>query len=281
MKRGHLRLQCAISAGPADEVGSVRMRRYFESEAKEEPGIDSSSQLVDGQRAARRERLRLERESFLLATLAHAVVLAAVISRMGVAQFAPTENESVEVEIVAKLEVPAAHSPRPADEPAVQPSVSEPRKQTTLMPRPAAPSVNPLTKPIMIKATQMLSETMLSDPRSQGVTQALAQMNVEDRAAQICSIEAMGQIAKNDSRFYPELVSSYAMSQLKFKGRVVTAEGAAFQSSGIWYNLAFRCQISPDRARVQSFEFAIGDTIPQSKWSSLNLTSSHGWHSHD
>jgi len=71
------------------------------------------------------------------------------------------------------------------------------------------------------------------------------------------------------------------MSQLKFKGRVVIAEGAAFQSGGIWYNLVFRCQISPDRTRVQSFEFAIGDTIPQSKWSSLNLTSSHGWHPHD
>jgi hypothetical protein len=133
----------------------------------------------------------------------------------------------------------------------------------------------------MIKATRMLSETMFSDPRSQGMTQALAQMNVEDRAAQICSIEAMGQIAKNDSRFSPELVSSYAMSQLKFKGKVVIADGAAFQSSGIWYNLAFRCQVSPDRARVQSFEFAIGDAIPRSQWSSLNLTSSHGWHSTD
>ena len=122
----------------------------------------------------------------------------------------------------------------------------------------------------MIKATQMLSGKMLSDPRSRGVTQALAQMNVEDRVAQICGIEAMGQIARNDRRFSPELVSSYAMSQLKFQASVVVAEGAAFQSGGIWYNLAFRCQISPDRSRVQSFEFAIGDPIPRSKWSSLN-----------
>ena len=256
------------------------MRRCFESEAKEELGIASPSQLVDGQRTAWRE-LRLKGEGFLLATLVHAIVLSAIISRMGVVQFAPAENESVEVEIVTKVEVPTAPSPRPADEPAVQPSVSKPRQQTTLIPAPAAPTVNPLTKPAMIKATQMLSETMRSDPRSQGVIQALAQMNVEDRAAQICSIEAMGQIAKIDSRFSPEVVSSYAMHQLEFKGRVVIAEGAAFQSSGIWFNLAFRCQISPDRTRVQSFEFAIGDAIPQSKWSSLNLTSSHGWHSHD
>jgi hypothetical protein len=223
----------------------------------------------------------LERGSFLLSALVHAIVLPAVISRMGVVQFAPAENESMEVEIVTKLEVPAAYSPRPVDEPAVQPSAADPRQQTTPVPGPAAPTANPPTKPAMIKATRMLSETMLSDPRSQGMRQALAQMNAEDRAAQLCGIEAMGQIAKNDSRFSPELVSSYAVSQLKFNGRVVIAEGAAFQSGGVWYNLTFRCQISPDHLRVQSFEFAIGDAISRSKWSSLNLTSSHGWQSHD
>jgi len=200
---------------------------------------------------------------------------------MGVVQFAPAENESVEVEIVTKQEFPSADSPHVADEAAVQPSASELGQQSSLMPGPAAPAVNLPTKPAVIKATQMLSEKMLSDPRSQGVTQALAQMNLEDRAAQICGIEAMGQIAKNDSRFSPELVSSYAISQLKFKGRVVIADGAAFQSSGIWYNLAFRCEISPGRARVQAFEYAIGDAIPRSKWSSLNLTSAPGWHSPD
>jgi hypothetical protein len=54
------------------------MRRYFESEAKEELGGKSLSQLVDGQPAARRERLRLERESFLLSALVHAIVLSAI-----------------------------------------------------------------------------------------------------------------------------------------------------------------------------------------------------------
>ena len=257
------------------------MRRYFEKEAgeREDLGIDSLSQLADGQRAARRAPLQLGRRSFLLSALAHAVVLSAIILGMGVVQFAPAENESVEVEIVTKVDVPVAHSPRLPDEPAVQPSASELGQQTALMPGPAAP-ISP-TKSAMIKATRMLSETMLSDPRSQGVTQALAQMNVEDRAVQICGLEAMGQIAKTDSLLSPELVSSYAMSQLVFKGRVVIAEGAAFQSGGIWYNLAFRCQVSPDRTRVQAFEFAIGDAIPRAKWSSLNLTSSHGWHSID
>lgn len=222
-----------------------------------------------------------QRESFLFSVLAHAVVVSAILSRMGVAQFAPAETDNVEVEIVTRLEAPAANGPRPADEPAIQPSTSEPPRQAPAMPVPAAPIINPPTRPAMIKATRMLLETMLSDPRSQGVTQALAHMNVEDRAAQICGIEAMGQIAKSDSRFYPELVSSYATSELKFKGRVVIADGAAFQSGGAWYNLAFRCEISPDRARVQSFEFAIGDAIPHSKWSSLNLTAAHGWHSPD
>jgi hypothetical protein len=254
------------------------MRRYFASRGEEALGADSNSQPIDGQRDSRRERWALERGILPFSALAHAIVLFAVVSRTGVVPFAPAENESVEVEMVAKGEVGAAQNLGPAGGPAVP---SEPRQEAALMPGPARPTASPLTKPAMIKATRMLSDAMLSDPRSRGVTQALAQMNVEDRAAQICSLEAMGQIANNDHSFSPELVSSYAMSQLKFQASVVVAEGAAFQSGGIWYNLAFRCQISPDRSRVQSFEFAIGDPIPRSKWSSLNLTSSHGWHSLD
>jgi hypothetical protein len=103
--------------GLADEVGSLRMRRYFETEAEEEPTIDTLFQLANGQPAARREWLRLEQESFLLSALLHDIVLSDIISRIGAVQFAPAENENVEVEIVAKLEVPAARSPRRADQP--------------------------------------------------------------------------------------------------------------------------------------------------------------------
>ena len=38
---------------------------------------------------------RLERESFLLSALAHAIILSTIMSRMGVVQFAPAENEGV------------------------------------------------------------------------------------------------------------------------------------------------------------------------------------------
>ena len=254
-----------------------RMHRYLERQ----PGIDFLSRVVDGKRVAPREPLRLERASFLLAALGHAILLSALVSRTGVEQFAPAVNESVEVAVVTNLEIPAARGSRPTNEPAMQQPASEPRRQAALTPAAPPPTVNAPTKPAMIKATEMLSEAMLSDSRSQETRQALAQMNVEERIVQLCGIEAMGQIAKSNSRLSPELVSSYAVSEIKFKGRVVVAQGAAFQSNGIWYNLAFSCQISSDRARVQSFEFAVGDPIPRSKWSSLNLTSSHGLPLHD
>ena len=132
-------LTCYL-AGRADEVGCVRMRRYFEREAREPLGLGIGflSQRVDGQRTAWRERLRLERASFLFSTLVHAIALSAIISRMGVVQFAPAENESVEVEIVTKQEFPSADSPHVADEAAVQPSASELGQQSSLMPGPAA-----------------------------------------------------------------------------------------------------------------------------------------------
>jgi len=259
------------------------MHRYFERRAKEpqEPAIDRLSQIVDGKRGAPRAQLQSESGSFLLAALGHAILLSAIVSRVGVVQFAPAENESVEVAVVTNLEIPAARSSRLTNEPAMPQSASEPRQQASLTPPAAPPTANAPTKSAMIKATEMLSGAMLSDSRSQETRQALAQMNVEERTVQLCSIEAMGQIAKSNSQLSPELVSSYAVSEIKFKGRVVVAQGAAFQSNGIWYNLAFSCQISSDHARVQSFEFAVGDPIPRSRWSALNLTSSHGLPLHD
>jgi hypothetical protein len=52
---------------------------------------------------------------------------------------------------------------------------------------------------------------------------------------------------------------------------MLTAEGAAFRSEGKWYELAFKCRISPFRQKVEAFDFAIGGAMPKRDWSSHNL----------
>jgi uncharacterized protein DUF930 len=247
-------------------------------DATETQGPENSrlSRLTD--EPSIQKKAPFQKWDLLVSATGHAILLSVIMSVTGVVQLVPAANESVEVEMVMSSS-PAAPSPGLTDKPLVPTPMLESKREAA--PAPQARAANPATKSTMTKATEMLSETMLSDPRSKGQRQVLAQMDVEDRAAQLCSIEAMGQIAKSGSQFTPELVSSYAMSQIKFVGSLLIAEGAAFQSDGNWYGLAFRCRVSPDRTRVQSFEFAIGDPIPKSQWLSHNLTSTRGGHSLD
>jgi hypothetical protein len=258
------------------------MRLEAETRAKgpQGPEIDSLSRLMDGPRAQPKAPFRLAEWGVLVSALGHAILFYIIIWVTGVVQLIPAANESVEVEMVLSSN-PAAPSPGVTGKPLLPPPMPGSNREVTTAPAAETPTANPATKSTMTKATEMLSEAMLSDPRGRGQRQVLAQMDAEDRAAQLCSIEAMGQITKSGGQFMPELVSSYAMSPIRLNGSLLIAEGAAFQSNGNWYNLAFRCRVSPDRTRVQSFEFAIGDPIPKSKWPSHNLTSLHGWHSVD
>lgn len=243
-------------------------------------GLDSLSRLMGGPRAQPKAPFHLAEGGVLVSALGHAILFYIIIWVTGVVQLIPAANESVEVEMVVSNN-PTAPSSGATGKPLLPPPIPESNREVTSAPAAEAPTANPATKSTMTKATEMLSEAMLSDPRSRGQRQLLAQMDGEDRAAQLCGIEAMGQIAKSSGQFLPELVSSYAMSPMRWNGSLLIAEGAAFQSHGNWYNLAFRCRVAPDRTRVQSFEFAIGDPIPKSKWLSHNLTSVVGSQSMD
>src|SRR5437762_6330288 len=216
------------------------MRQEADTGAKELQGleIDSLSRLTGEPRAQPKELLHLAKWGLLVSTLGHAILLYIIVSVTGVVQLIPAANESVEVEMVLSSN-PVAPGAGVTGKPFVPPPMPESSRE-------AAPAANPATKSTMTKATEILSETMLSDPRSKGQRQVLAQMDVEDRSVQLCSIEAMGQIAKSSGQFSPELVSSYAMSPIRLNGSLLIAEGAAFQSNGNWYNLAFRCRVSPD-----------------------------------
>ncbi len=43
-------------------------------------------------------------------------------------------------------------------------------------------------------------------------------------------------------------------------------ELAAFRSSGVWYDIRYRCEVDGDATRVTTFSFAVGDKVPRSQW---------------
>lgn len=91
------------------------------------------------------------------------------------------------------------------------------------------------------------------------------------RLEQVCDIEAMHRIAREDRHFHPDRAKSNVIFPPQHLGDVLEASGAAFRSDGNWYALSFVCKASSDHLRVITFNYRIGDLIPISKWNDYGL----------
>jgi hypothetical protein len=207
--------------------------------------------------------------------LFHAIVAVAVSGVLFRPIVVKYENE-IDVEVIDQKDLPKAPEPpiaslrAPADartvRDAVQPSGSGPGK-------PAEP---PTYKSQEIgngwyRSKMMLSEAEISDSKHKTLKAKLGQLESATRTVQICDLEAILQITKSGLQYHPETVVAYAMADVLRKGELLVANGAAFQSDGSWYNLSFRCRVSPRSRIVQGFEFAIGTAIPREDWETHGL----------
>jgi hypothetical protein len=123
------------------------------------------------------------------------------------------------------------------------------------------------------RSETMLSEAEISNPKRARLRAQLGRLEANTRTVQICNLEAILQITRSGLEFHPVAVVAYAMADVAAKGDSVVANGAAFQSDGEWYNLSFRCRISPRSRQVQGFEFVIGAAIPREDWQGHSLPS--------
>lgn len=99
----------------------------------------------------------------------------------------------------------------------------------------------------------------------------LKRMDPATRLEQVCDAEAMRRIARENREFRIDRSVVSAMEEPRVKGDTLFGKGAAFRSKGKWYQYAFTCQASPDRLRVLSFEYKLGDEIPEAQWSQHGL----------
>ncbi len=110
------------------------------------------------------------------------------------------------------------------------------------------------------------ARTLLSDRALDRMArESLATLGSDARFEQICDVEAMEQIARTKKTFRPERAVAYATSDTRVIGNLMIAEGAAFLSQGHWYRLSFRCETTPDRSRVLSFDFATGGPVTKGR----------------
>jgi hypothetical protein len=165
---------------------------------------------------------------------------------------APTLQESVPIDFVTPEEFEAETGKSGA---------AAPENRTA--PRPAGPA--------LIHATAMLSQAALADPKSRQARAMLPHLDPTERSVQLCNLEAMEQVHAWKPSLQPERIVAYAMADLAIAANGIRADGAAFLSGGEWYTMRFACGLSQDHARVVSFDFTVGGTIPHDQWDRHSL----------
>ena len=100
---------------------------------------------------------------------------------------------------------------------------------------------------------------------------SLEKLAPTERLEQLCDYTAMTQIRKDARNFRPERAVANAGADVKMKNDTIEAISGAFRSRKKWYALTYNCTATPDHLKVVSFNYKIGDEIPEAKWAAFGL----------
>jgi hypothetical protein len=100
---------------------------------------------------------------------------------------------------------------------------------------------------------------------------SLQRLDPSERIIQACSLAATERIARDNKAFRPDRAVLDSGSEPQETDNKISGSGGAFRSKGEWYQFSYNCVTSPDRIKVLSFDFRVGEKIPESKWESLGL----------
>jgi hypothetical protein len=197
-------------------------------------------------------------------------------------------DEGITVDIVPEAARPSATA-RPATAPApvaARADASAPAREIVPLLQekaPAATAPETVSVPgalpkadVFVEASQLFSETVLSDPRSRRAREALRGLAGGERNLQLCDLEAMEQVRRARPDMRPDAVAPYAMAAEKVSGNSVEVKGGAIRTEKAWYNIQFRCELDAGSGKVASFAFLVGDAIPQGEWQAHDLVADDG-----
>ncbi len=105
---------------------------------------------------------------------------------------------------------------------------------------------------------------------------ALRQLDTEDRIIQLCNLEVMEQVHRWNADYQPDFVVAYATADTKLSGLTLRADGGALRSKRRWFDVKFKCEVTPDLEKVVEFEFSLGKEIPEREWEAHSLPIGEG-----
>src|SRR5665213_46324 len=99
----------------------------------------------------------------------------------------------------------------------------------------------------------------------------LKRIDAADRLEQVCDYAAAKSIGLDKNPYHPDRAVIDSISPFKTDGDTIKGSGGAFRSRGQWYQFSFTCTTSPDRLKILSFDYRVGEKIPEDKWDDYGL----------
>lgn len=164
----------------------------------------------------------------------------------------------------AEEQAPPAE-PKPLDSGPGEPKVEMVEPERAEAEKPARDKAKPAATPRLAKARTLFSRAITDDPVART---AIGKIPRDRRGGTLCGTELREQLVRGSPPYFPELLPSVLLK----KGNVIDVK-AAFNASGVWRAVAFRCEVDRDAMKVVAFSLAVGDLIPRSEWKRLGLPS--------
>ena len=120
----------------------------------------------------------------------------------------------------------------------------------------------------IVAATIMAAAAAAGDGRFERSLEMLAPA---ERLEQLCDYTAMTRIRNEKKEFRPDRAVANAMAAPRTNGDTLEVTGGAFRSKKKWYILSYRCTATPDHLKIVTFNYAVGEEIPEAKWASFGL----------
>ena len=124
----------------------------------------------------------------------------------------------------------------------------------------------------LVRPTRMLSAAALKRKGNKVARQDLGAITTDERAEQLCALEALEQIGVWNDAYKPERMVSYSFAEVRYEGTRLIADGAAFWSHDNWHRLTFDCLLDEALGKVVDFSFRVGVIVPKDQWEDHDLT---------
>jgi hypothetical protein len=105
----------------------------------------------------------------------------------------------------------------------------------------------------------------------ESMDRVLKELEPEERAHQVCNLRGIDAVRKGSHLRGVDRVTTSILKPAAFKDNVVIAKGGAVRAKNHWYMLDFKCAVTADQMKATSFEFQLGDEIPEAKWEEYGL----------